>query len=130
MTDQRCDPTDLQGVAAPTLNGNVAHLKPMVVDGKKNGPCARPTNSRKRLRKSADAEAACRGGGRTSSATEGLIGKLEMRHEDHCYSLQPPGSQASVEEWPCGKRKAAECDEPAAKRAKLQGTLWAQKWQR
>lgn len=93
-------------------------------DCEKNGLCARPAKSRKRFRKAAEAETACRG----SSSSE-----LEMRqgpHEDHCYSLQPPGSQTNIEEWPQAKRKVPECNKLAAERTELQGTLWAQKWQR
>lgn len=102
-------------------------------DSEKNGICARPANSRKRVRKTADAKIACRGG--SSSTTNGLNGELEMRqglHKDHCYSLQPTGSQINIEEeeWPPAKRKASECDRLAADKADLQGTLWAQKWQR
>lgn len=103
----------------------------MTGDGGKNGLCARPANNRKRVRKAPDAETACRGS--SSSASNGLNGELEMRqgpHKDHCYSLQPPDSQTNIEEWQQAKRKVPDCDGHAAERAELQGTLWAQKWQR
>lgn len=113
------------------MNGNVPDLKAVMGDSEKNGFCARPVNSRKRVRKTADGATACRGS--SSSATNGLNGELEKRrgpHKDHCYSLQPTGSQAKIEEWPRAKRKAPEFEEHAADKAELQGTLWAQKWQR
>lgn len=134
-TSSTCDPrynqTYLQRLVAPPLSGNAPDQKGMKGDGGKNGLCARPANSRKRVRKAPDAETACRGS--SSSATNGLNGELEMRqgpHEDHCYSLQPPDSQTNIEECPQAKRKAPDCDEHAAERAELHGTLWAQKWQR
>lgn len=128
-----CDHTHphLQRLVSPPLNGNVPHVKGVMGDSEKNGFCVRPFNSRKRVRKTADVEPADRGS--SSSATNGLNGELEMRqgpHKDHCYSLQPTGSQTNVEEWPHAKRKATECDKLVADKAKLQGTLWAQKWQR
>lgn len=129
--DPRYDQTHLQRLFAPPKNGTTPDLKGVMGDGEKNGLYARPTNSRKRVRKVADAETACMGS--SSSATNGPNDELEMRqgpHEDHCYSLQPPGSQNNIEEWPQAKRKAPECDKLAAERVELQGTLWAQKWQR
>lgn len=126
-----CDQTHLQRLVAPPLNGTVADLKGVMGDSERNGISARPANSRKRVRKTANPELACRGG--SSSTTNGLGGELEMRqgpHKDHCYSLQPTGSQGNIVERPHAKRKAPEREELAADKSELQGTLWAQQWQR
>lgn len=130
--DQSCNHTQLQRLVAPTLNGNVPDLKGLMGDScEKKGSCARPATSRKRVRNAADVETAHKGS--SSSATNGLNGELEIRqgtHEDHCYSLQPTGSQTNIEEWPHAKRKAPKCVELAADRAQLQVPPCAQKWQR
>lgn len=126
-----CDHTHLQTLAPPPLNGNVPDMKEVMGDSETNSLCARPVNSRKRVKKTTDAETACRGS--SSTTTNGLSGELEMRqgpHKDHCYSLQPTSSQTNIEEGPHAKRMATECDELAADKAELQGTLWAQKWPR
>lgn len=100
--------------------------------GEKSVLCARQANSRKRVSNTADVVTAWKG--RSSSATNGLNGELEIRqasHKDHCYSLQPTGSQTNnIEECPPAKRKAPECDELAADRAQRQVPLGSQKWQR